>query len=366
MIRTVLEQRLSQLWYGGSPWAFLLRPLAALYGAALRFRRGAYVYGWLRSCRVRIPVVVVGNLTVGGTGKTPLVIWLVEQLALQGLRPCVLSRGYGRATEHPRTTAAAQQDMLEAQDVLHVVHSDSSWEQVGDEPLLIHRRTGCVTVVGPDRVAAARAAADFGFDVLVTDDGLQHLPLARDCEIVVVDGTRGFGNGRLLPAGPLREPASRLSYADVVVVNGEAEHPSLARALRTCAAPVLHMRLTGSHAVRVDQVGAERPLEEFRGEPVHAVAGIGHPERFFRTLRAAGLEPIEHRFADHHPFTPQELAFADGYPVLMTEKDAVRCRAISSPRLWYLPVAAQLPAADAAVLLEHVARACRARGASAR
>jgi tetraacyldisaccharide 4'-kinase len=282
----------------------------------------------------------------------------------------VLSRGYRRlvGTSRGVTPARGASPAAESHDPdpPQVVRADSRWEEVGDEPLLIHRRTGCVTIVGRDRVNAARAAADFGFDVLVADDGLQHLPLARDCEIVVIDGARGFGTGRLLPAGPLREPVSRLREVDLIVVNGEPEHPSLARALNRSTVPVLAMSLTGEEALRVDGTGAARPLGEFGDSPVHAVAGIGNPERFFRSLRAAGLTLIEHAFPDHHPFAAQDLEFPEPYPILMTEKDAIRCRQFASARTWFVPVSAQLSGTDAAVLLERVERAFRARQAAAR
>jgi tetraacyldisaccharide 4'-kinase len=370
LIAAVLEQRLTELWYRGGAAGWLLTPLAALYGAAVRLHRGAYAHGWMRSLRIRIPVIIVGNLTVGGTGKTPLVMWLVEQLAARGLRAAVLSRGYGRlagaaGSKTPADPASAASESHEP-DPPRVVRADSRWEDVGDEPLLIHRRTGCVTIVGRDRVNAARAAADFGFDLLVADDGLQHLPLARDCEIVVIDGARGFGTGRLLPAGPLREPVSRLKEVDLIVVNGEPEHPTLARLLSRSTVPVLSMSLTGGEALRVDGTGAARPLAKFADTPVHAVAGIGNPERFFRSLRAAGLRLIEHPFPDHHAFTAQELDFPEGYPILMTEKDAIRCRAFATRRTWFVPISAQLSGTDAAVLLERVERAFRARQALAR
>jgi tetraacyldisaccharide 4'-kinase len=369
LIVPVIEQRLTELWYRGGVAGLLLAPLALLYGAAVRLHRGAYAHGWMRSLRIRIPVIIVGNLTVGGTGKTPLVMWLVEQLAARGLRAAVLSRGYGGLAGAVRNKTPAQPSAAgesHEPDPPSVVRADSRWEDVGDEPLLIHRRTGCVTIVGRDRVNAARAAADFGFDLLVADDGLQHLPLARDCEIVVIDGARGFGTGRLLPAGPLREPVSRLNEVDVIVVNGEAEHPSLARALSRSTVPVLSMSLTGDEALRVDGTGGPRPLAKFGDTPVHAVAGIGNPERFFRSLRAAGLTLIEHPFPDHHAFTAQELEFAEPYPILMTEKDAIRCRQFANRRTWFVPITAQLSGTDAAVLLERVERAYRARGTAAR
>lgn len=326
-----MEQRLTRYWYRPAAGASPLQPLAWLYAAAVHVRRSAYAAGWLRTFAAGRPVVVVGNLTVGGTGKTPLVIWLAGRLTAQGLKVSIVSRGHGGA-------AAG----------LTVVRPDSSWQEVGDEALLLAVRTGCTTVVARDRVAGARALVEQGADVVLADDGLQHLRLARDCEIIVIDGARGFGNGRVLPAGPLREPLDRLRSADIIVVNGAAEHPSLKG--RGLISP-LAMRLVPAAVLPVDGRPQARSLESFRGGAVHAVAGIGHPGRFFAELRRQGLTLIEHAFPDHHPFVPQELSFGDELPVLMTEKDAVKCRSFASARLWYLPVAAAFSEPDARELM---------------
>jgi tetraacyldisaccharide 4'-kinase len=331
-----MEQRLTALWYRESAGFSMLAPLGWLYGWVMALRRAAYAIGLLEVHRAGKPVIVVGNLTVGGTGKTPLVAWLAQQLALTGLRVGIVSRGYGRSGTAPQS-----------------VHAESSWREVGDEPMLLASLTGCDVVVARDRVAGAQRLVALGVDVIIADDGLQHLRLARDCEIVVIDGARGFGNGRLLPAGPLREPASRLRKASLIVVNGTPEHASV----RAGVEGSLQMSLFGGEAHRVDGLAAPEPLEHFRGRRVHAVAGIGHPQRFFRDLRARGLEIVEHPFPDHHPFTVADLTFGDDLPVLMTQKDAVRCREIEDARLWYVPVVARFSEPRAQELLDKVALA---------
>jgi tetraacyldisaccharide 4'-kinase len=328
-----MQQRLTELWYAPARPS-LLQPLGWLYAAAMRARRALYGSGVLRTVRPRTAVIIVGNLTVGGTGKTPLTLWLAAALTAQGRRVGIVSRGYGRHRRAVQTVTAG-----------------SDWRQVGDEPLLLARRSGCATVVAQDRAAGAAAVIAQGAQLVVADDGLQHLRLARDCELVVVDGARGFGNGRVLPAGPLRESLAQLARADLVIVNGAAEHPSLS------ALPpgrTLTMQLAMADAVRLDGQGGARALQDFRGQRVHAVAGIGNPARFFGALRAQGIEPIEHPFPDHHPFSAQDLAFADDAAVLMTEKDAVKCATFADARLWYVPVTAQFSEADTQVLLQRV------------
>jgi tetraacyldisaccharide 4'-kinase len=230
----------------------------------------------------------------------------------------------------------------------------SDWREVGDEPLLLRQRTKCHTVVSKDRLAGARALVDKRVEVIIADDGLQHLRLARDCEIVVIDGARGFGNGRLLPAGPLRDPVSQLSRANVIVVNGSPTHPSLAPAASFLEGNAVSMTLVPGNVVPLDGRRTARTLEELRGHRVHAVAGIGNPARFFGDLRSRGLDVIEHPFGDHHPFSAMELDFRDDLPILMTEKDAVKCRAFANARLWYVPVTARFSEAHATRVLERV------------
>ena len=335
-----MEQWLTKLWYQDDAGPSLLQPLSWIYGGVVQLRRKAYLSGLRTTHRVSKPVIVVGNLTVGGTGKTPLVIWLARNLGLFGLKVGLVSRGYGaQSGATPR-----------------LVTAESNWQEVGDEPLLLHLATDCVTVVGRDRVAAARLLVEQGVDVIVADDGLQHLRLARNCEIVVIDGTRGFGNRRLLPAGPLREPAERVAEADLIVINGLPEHSSLRRVGVPVEARAMLMTLMPGEAVRLDGGADPRPLDDFRGRPVHAVAGIGNPERFFRELTIRGLKVIEHPFPDHHPFAARDLSFGDDLPVLMTQKDAVKCLSLADPRLWSVPAAATFSEMQAHDLLERVLR----------
>ena len=325
--RPALEAYLDRVWYGAAS-GYALRPLAWVFGALVGVRRALYAAGLLRSERIACPVVVVGNLSVGGTGKTPLTAYLAARLAAAGRRPGIATRGHGSASTATR-----------------LVRADSTAAEVGDEPLLLSRHSGVPVCVGARRAQAARQLVAAGCDIVLCDDGLQHLALARDLQIVVIDGTRGLGNGRLLPAGPLREPAERLAAADFLVINGP-----LTAAL-ALPAGALTMRLVGDRAVAVAG-GGDRALASFRGQRVHAVAGIGNPQRFFASLRAAGLQPIEHRWPDHHAYRPADLKFGDALPVLMTEKDAVKCQAFAQPQHWYVPVVASFDATEEARLLE--------------
>jgi len=304
-----------EFWYAPGPLGALLAPLGWLFALGTVLRRGAYRAGMRRSWQVGCPVVVIGNLSVGGTGKTPLVIAVARFLSRHGLRVGVVCRGYrGTASRWPRK-----------------VRPDSDPERVGDEAVLLARRTGGPVAAGPNRIAAARILVRRAkCDVILSDDGLQHLRLSRDVEIVVVDGERRHGNGHCMPAGPLREPLSRLASVDLVVVNG-AGRPG-----------ELEMQLEAGHAVSLVDANLTRPLDSFQGSPVHAVCAIGHQERFFRSLEAFGLTVVRHPFPDHHAFSASEIDFADGAPVLMTEKDAVKCERFADDRHWYVPVEAVL------------------------
>lgn len=316
-----MSERLAEGWYRGAGWLHLLRPLSWLYGLITAIRRLAFAAGWLKVHTFPVPVIVVGNLTVGGTGKTPLTLWLIRFLEEQGYRPGVVSRGYGGKASWP-----------------FPVRPDSSASEAGDEPLLIARTSGVPVVVDPVRPRAVeRLLRDHACDIVISDDGLQHLALGRDLELVVVDGKRGFGNGRLLPSGPLREPLSRLRTVDAVIVNGSLSEAGRMAASLSGAPPVFGLALSPM---------ALCPVGESQGTPpappaiVHAVAGIGHPERFFRTLEEAGFSVIPHAFPDHHAFRAEDLGFAEHYPVIMTTKDAVKCEGLAVPDLWQLPVEA--------------------------
>jgi tetraacyldisaccharide 4'-kinase len=324
-----LHAWLERGWYGRGAAGLVLAPLGWLFGGGVALRRLAYRRGWFHAHRLARPVIVVGNLTVGGAGKTPLTVWLAQALRAHGLRVGIVSRGYGGTATGPvRVTAT----------------SDPA--EVGDEPVLLAARTGAPVVVARDRVAGAKLLAA-ETDVLLADDGLQHYRLARDLELVVVDGRRGFGNGRLLPAGPLREPRGRAAEAAAYVVNGgNGSDPGL-----PAGPPVLRMRLVSGGVVSLVG-GARTPLEAWAGRRVHAVAGIGDPARFFGTLTAAGLQVVPHAFPDHARYAAGDLAFEDDAPVLMTEKDAVKCRAFAGPRHHYLEVGAEFDPADAARLTE--------------
>ena len=301
-------------WQRRTLVARLLWPASMAFRALVFLRRWAYRLRLLASHRVGIPVVVVGNVVAGGSGKTPLVLWVARFLARRGWKPGIVSRGYGARVESPRAVTIVSQAA-----------------EVGDEPVLLARRSGCPVWVGPDRVAAIAAmrAASPEVNVVVLDDGLQHYRLERDLEVAVVDA-RLFGNGWMIPAGPLREPPARLRSVDAVVTNA------------TSAIPGYAMRVEGEFAHRLVDATDRRPLAAFRGQRVRAIAGIGEPRRFFALLSTHGVTAIEHPFPDHHPLRPADLAFDDDAPVLMTEKDAVKLCGSSDPRWWVVPVEAEL------------------------
>jgi tetraacyldisaccharide 4'-kinase len=313
---------LQRQWLRLTPWHVVLLPLSLLFGLIASLRRGLYRAGLLHIVRLPVPVIVVGNISVGGTGKTPLVLWLADFLRQQGYHPGIVSRGYGGGTQG----AVA-------------VDARSDPAAVGDEPLLLARKSGCPVWVGRDRVKAGNALlrAHPECDVLVSDDGLQHYRLGRDMEIVVVDGERKFGNGLLLPAGPLREGVSRLGSVDAVVVNGGS--PMAAMRLRN----EFEMHLEGEVFFNLRQPELRASAADFAGKKLHAVAGIGNPQRFFAHLRKLGLAFEEHDFPDHWAYRPQDLDYDKAGALLMTEKDAVKCAGFADERYWSLAVAALLP-----------------------
>ncbi len=326
---TRFADRLAAAWYAPRPTliAIVLWPLSAVFGVIAATRRALYRAGVLHSERVGVPVVVVGNLTAGGSGKTPLGLALADALAARGRRPGFVSRGYGGSAAAARAVAR-----------------DDDPRVVGDEPLLL-AASGFPVWIGRRRAEAARGLleANPDVDVIIADDGLQHYALARDCEIVVIDAARGFGNGLLLPAGPLREPASRLASVDAIVrlvtgASAAAGTPAVPAAT-VCDTPMRLEPLAWRNLRRSD-VHAD-PSRWPRGG-VHAIAGIGHPERFFAQVRALGIDAICHPFPDHHAFTPADIAFPGAAVILMTAKDAVKCAAFADDRCWCLPVRARI------------------------
>nr|WP_229224621.1 tetraacyldisaccharide 4'-kinase [Duganella violaceicalia] len=356
-------------WLRRGPLACALWPVSLLFRALSGLRAALFRAGVLKSSRLPVPVVVVGNIYIGGTGKTPLTIWLVQALQAAGMTPGVISRGHGSDGDHAREVTAL-----------------STPAQVGDEPLLIQQRTGCPVMVGRDRAATGRAllAAYPDVNIVLTDDGLQHYALQRDVEIILFDG-RGAGNGWLLPAGPLREPVSR--RRDFTVINTPVLTEELARSVGCppqeagsdpvrgqtpvrCGAGLNHagqhpiqMTLVGQYAEQLVDRSQRRSLSTLAesGLRVAAAAGIGNPARFFGMLKAAGLRITELPLPDHHDFQDRPFAALDADLILMTEKDAVKCAQIEElrddPRLWVVPVTAHLDGA----LADQIVEKCRGR-----
>ncbi|MDA0235515.1 MAG: tetraacyldisaccharide 4'-kinase [Proteobacteria bacterium] len=318
-------------WQRRGLLAQALRPLSLLFGFLARRRRAL-----TQPQRLPVPVIVVGNVAVGGSGKTPVVDWLAGVLRVAGHHPGIVSRGHGG-------TASAQGGLA-------LVPADGDPGRYGDEPVLLARLTACPLVVGQDRPAAARALLRLHpeCDVLIADDGMQHYHLARDLEIAVVDAAT-LGNRLLLPAGPLREPLARLAEVDLVLAHGELD-AELRAAIG--GVPVFPMRLFGEEVVALADPARRLPLAALRGRRVHAVAGIGRPQRFFDQLAAAGLEVVAHAFPDHHRFVAADLVFCDASPILMTAKDAVKCRAFAPADCWEYPVRAQIGSGAAERILE--------------
>ncbi len=325
----------------------LLAPISVLFRVIAAARRLSYRVGLMSTIRLPVPVIVVGNITAGGTGKTPLTLWLASVLREHGRSPGIVSRGYGGTARAPQP-----------------VRPDSDPYTRGDEAVLLARRSGCPVWTGADRPAAARAllAAVPGCDVILSDDGLQHYALGRDLEICVVDGDRGFGNGWLLPAGPLREPPSRLATVDAVVINGSGGGDrSPLPAVRRLNARYLGMKLEAREFWNLQDADRRVGVEHFRGGRVHAVAGIGNPERFFQQLRNMGLDISARAFPDHHAYTAADLEHAGTDPIVMTEKDAVKCQRFAPEPCWALAVDAVPDAGLAELVISKLEAAARSK-----
>lgn len=318
-----LQQWVQDNWQQKNSIFAILKPLSWLFGGLVKLRKTAYKRGWVESLGVDVPVIIVGNISVGGTGKTPVVMWLAQQLKARGYRPGIISRGFGGS----------------GQMQIALVNSDA--KTVGDEPLMIAQRTGCPMMIGADRAAVANAMRRFYpmCNVFICDDGLQHYHLKRTVELVVVDATRGLGNGELLPAGSLREPAQRLQTVDAVIINGRL---NTAVALPLGTTPSFGMQIVGEDFTNLTDAQLTVKAEFFAGKNVKAIAGIGNPQRFFAQLTQLGVqfEPI--MFDDHHAYTAQELVKLNAEIIVMTEKDAVKCQAFAQTNMWMLPVEAEI------------------------
>ena len=324
-------QRLQHYWYRLSPLHLLLFPISLIFRALAALRRFGYRSGILASVKLPVPVIIVGNISVGGTGKTPLTLWLAQQLIDEGWHPGIVSRGYRKAKNDLHTP--------------HQVNVDDTPDEVGDEPLLMAQRKLCPVWIGRNRPAAVLALLQVHpeCDIILSDDGLQHYRLQRDVEIVVVDGARRFGNSMLLPAGPLREQVSRLNTVDAIVVNGgEVQGDEFA------------MKLEGTRFYNLLNPEIILSANDFAGQCLHAIAGIGHPQRFFQHLQRLGLDCSNHAFPDHHRYSSTDLAFDEADAILMTEKDAVKCAAYATERHWVLRVDAQVNPALAQLIIKKI------------
>lgn len=301
-------------WSGFNPVSIGLLPLTLIFCCLVFIRKALYRLSILPSYHAPVPVIIVGNISVGGTGKTPLIIDLVKQLRARGLKPGVISRGYGGESSRWPVTVSAT----------------STAREVGDEPCLIYQKTAVPLVAGPSRKADIETLlSQHDCDIILSDDGMQHYALKRDLEIAIVDAKRGFGNGLCLPSGPLREPRSRLKQVDLILYNGGAGDAA-------------SFTLQADSYEPLSAQSSAQPLSGLMGEKVHAVAGIGHPQRFFDMLTDQGLVVIPHAFPDHYQYQQGDLDFADDLPILMTDKDAVKCQGFSRPGLYTVPVKMEL------------------------
>jgi tetraacyldisaccharide 4'-kinase len=310
------KEFIEKIWYSSHPLAIALLPLSWIYSLIIMLRRLCYQSGLIAVNQIDAPVIIVGNIAVGGTGKTPLVIWLAEYFKGKGFRPGIISRGYGG-----KFSGKSQQ-----------VRPDSNPTLVGDEPVLISKRTNCPVAIAVQRRKAAEELIEHcGCNLILCDDGMQHYSLGRDLEIAVIDGQRRFGNGHCLPAGPLREPITRLKTVDFVVSK------------YTAGRHEYKMEYTYGDLVWLKDPSRTMPVSELNGQSVHAISGIGNPNRYYSYLRNNKLHIINHEFPDHHPFTKEDVTFHDSLPVVMTEKDAVKCTDYATEHHWYLPITAVLP-----------------------
>jgi len=328
-MKKIMAKWLNEIWYKDFFIGTWLVPFSLVYIDVMRFRRWLYKTGRKQVTKLSVPVIIVGNITVGGTGKTPLVIFLAEQLKAAGFKVGVISRGYGGTSEQwPQ-----------------LVDKNSEAQLIGDEPLLMARHLECPIAVSPIRAEAGQYLIDeLGCDVIISDDGLQHYALARDIEIAVIDGERRFGNNFYLPAGPLREPQERLAEVDFIVCNGgEAEIDEIA------------MQLEGDYALNM-QTQERRALSTFKGLNCYALAGIGHPERFFTHLAQYELEISSQAFPDHYNFTAKDIMYKAAEAIFMTEKDAVKCQAFASDKHWTVPVKASLPSDFSARIIQKLSK----------
>jgi tetraacyldisaccharide 4'-kinase len=304
----------NKLWYKKNPLCWLLLPLAIIYSCIIFLRRLLYQCNIFKIHKFSVPVIIVGNITVGGTGKTPLTIWLVNYLLTLGFKPGIVSRGYGGKYSGAFT-----------------IEENSDASITGDEALIIHRHTKCPVIISKNRVLAVKKIlADHNCDIIISDDGLQHYALGRNLEIIVIDGQRRFGNGLCLPAGPLRESKNRLKKADFVIIN---DHPAEKHEHS--------MQIKPKDFCNVAAINITKKLSAFKNQTVHAVAGIGNPQRFFALLQTLGLNIIEHPFPDHHFFKASDLDFKDDLVIIMTEKDAVKCQKFANAAHWFLRIEAQ-------------------------
>ncbi len=323
-MQLMLERWIHAVWYNSALSGLVLVPLSWLYSVVIRLRKLTYDRKWRNQFRANKLVVVIGNITAGGVGKTPLVVWLVERLQDQGYKPGVITRGYGGSISESTQ-----------------INEQHTATDVGDEALMMAQRLSVPVVVGRSRASSAALIQALNVNIIIADDGLQHYALERDIEICVVDGQRMFGNGRLLPSGPLREPVSRLKMVDVVIKHLHSLDSEQGMVL-------------GNPRVWQLTSTEERTLSSFNGQTVHAVAGLGNPARFFDSLERAGLVVIKHAFPDHHRFTPDDLAFGDDLAVLMTDKDAVKCSAFARDHYFAVRVDAQLSSDVEASILNAV------------